>query len=114
MTQENNSGLIPVGTSIVVLPDQVDEKSEGGIILATESELDRYQMRQTDAKVVAISPRAFYDERNESGEIISRCVVGDKVIIAAFSGMVRKGIDGLTYRIIHDTDVVAILGEDND
>lgn len=103
MTIENKSGLWPVGVSVLVLPEQVEETSEGGIILATETELDRHQMAQTDALVIAVGSLAWHDEPRP------RCRVGDRVIIAKYTGMVRKGKDDLKYRLVNDTDVVAIL-----
>lgn len=100
----NKSGLLPVGISILVLPDQVEETSESGIVVHTMERLEREQLKQTDGEVIAIGGHAFYDEP-------ARCKVGDRVIMAAYAGMVRKGKDGLTYRLIKDNDVVGILGE---
>lgn len=101
MTQ-NTSGIWPVGISVLVLPDPVSETTESGIVLSTHAEHAREEMRQTDGIVVAMAPNAYYDEK-------PRCKVGDRVIMAAYAGMVRKGNDGLTYRLIKDDDVVAIL-----
>jgi co-chaperonin GroES (HSP10) len=101
----NNSGITPVGVSVLVLPDPVEQTTESGIVLSTHAEHAREEMRQTDGVVVAIAPNAYYDET-------ARCKVGDRVIMAAYAGMVRKGNDGLTYRLIKDDDVVAILEKD--
>lgn len=105
----NNSGLHPVGVSILVLPDQVKTKSESGIELMTLQMAEREQLRQTDGEVIAIGARAFYDELDENGNKIERCKVGDRVIMAAFAGMVREGKDGLSYRLIKDDDVVGLI-----
>src|SRR5574337_304886 len=104
---KNKSGISPVGTVILVLPDPIEEKTDSGIIVSTGSELDRQQMAQTDGVVVAISPDAFTD----LGEGKNRCKVGDRVIFAKYAGMVRKGTDEQSYRLIHDRDVLAVLGE---
>jgi len=103
MNIENKSGITPVGLSVLVLPDQVEEKSTGGIIVATTTELDRFQMAQTDAQVIAIGPLAWHDEPSP------RCKVGDRVIIAKYTGMVRQGNDDLKYRLVLDSDIVALL-----
>lgn len=103
MTVKNESGITPVGVSILVLPDQVKTESEMGIQLMTNTEKERHELGQTDALVLAIGPAAYFDEE------IPRCKVGERVIIAKYSGMVRKGNDGLTYRLIRDSDVLAIL-----
>lgn len=99
----NTSGITPVGVSILVYPEQVEETSESGIVLSSLSQLERDQMKQTDGIVIAIGPNAYYDEKGP------RCKVGDKIIMAAYAGMIRKGNDGLQYRVIKDNDVVAIL-----
>lgn len=101
----NTSGITPVGISILVLPDQISEKTESGIVLATDSQLEREQMAQTDGLVVAIAEHAFYDEK-------PRCKVGDRIIMAKFAGMMREGLDGNTYRLIKDNDVVALIAKE--
>lgn len=103
-------GIKPVGTTVVVLPDPVEEKTAGGIIVATNQEYERLQMAQVDGVVVSISPDAF----NDLGESSPRCKVGDRVIFAKYSGMIRKGKDDLEYRLINDQDILAVLGEDNE
>ena len=72
----NTSGITPVGISILVYPEQVEELSDGGIIVASVSQLERDQMKQTDGIVVAVGPHAYYDEK-------ARCQVGDRIIMAA-------------------------------
>lgn len=98
----NNSGIYPVGISVLVLPDPVEQETASGIVLSTDSEHSREEMRQTDGVVIALAPHAYYDEA-------PRCKVGDRVIMASYAGMMRKGIDGVTYRLIKDDDVVGIL-----
>ena len=100
----NSSGIVPVGVSVLVLPDAVEQTTESGIVISTHSEHAREELRQTDGVVIAIGPNAYYDEE-------ARCKVGDRVIMAAYAGMVRKGNDGLSYRLIKDDDVKAILTE---
>lgn len=105
----NKSGITPAGLSILVEPEQIAEKTESGIVLGTPEQLEREQMRQTDAIVLAIGPRAFHDELDSEGNVIPRCKVGDRVVMKAYAGMMRKGTDGRTYRIIADTDVIGTL-----
>lgn len=107
----NESGIIPVGVSILVLPDQVEETTESGIVIATPSELERYQLKQTEGVVVAIGPLAFYDEKDGRGDIIPRCRVGQRVVLTAYAGMIKKGKDDKTYRLVRDNDVIGVLEE---
>ena len=109
----NKSGITPVGLSILVEPEQVEETTASGIIVATPSELEREQLRQTDGVVLAVGPIAFYDERDGRNNVIPRCKVGDRIVMKAYAGMMRKGTDGRQYRIIADSDVIGVL-EKND
>lgn len=105
----NKSGITPVGLSVLVEPEQVEEKTESGIVLGTPEQMEREQMKQTDGVVLAIGPLAFYDERDSEGNIIPRCKVGDRVVMKAYAGMMRKGTDGNTYRIISDSEIIGVL-----
>lgn len=98
----NNSGITPVGISILVLPDNVEQTTASGIVVSTDTQHSREELAQTDGEVIAIAPHAYFDEA-------PRCKVGDRVIMASYSGIVRTGNDGLRYRLIKDNDVVAIL-----
>lgn len=99
----NKSGILPVGVSILIKPLEVEQTTASGIIVRTHSEQDREEMKQTEGLVIAVGPAAYYDEKEP------RCKVGDKVVIAAYAGMVRKGKDDIIYRLILDNDVKAKL-----
>lgn len=99
----NTSGIKPVGYSLVVEPEQVQEQNDAGIYVGTPESIERLQMQQTDGIVLAIGPMAFSDETE------SRCKEGDRVVMRAYAGMMRKGVDGKVYRIIADTEVIGIL-----
>lgn len=107
MSMNNESGLKPVGVSVLVLPDQVEKTTSSGIVVSTDENADREQLRQTDGVVIDISANAFYDEP-------PRCQVGDRVIMAAFAGMVREGADGKKYRLIRDHDIVAVITKEKE
>lgn len=100
----NNSGITPVGLSVLVEPEQIDETyGDSGIVVGTPDQLEREQMKQTDGIVLAIGPEAWHDEKNP------RCKVGDRIVMKAYAGMIRKGIDGKSYRLIGDTEIIGIL-----
>lgn len=109
MSCDNPSGITPVGFSLVIEPEQVEETyGESGIVVGTPESIEREQMRQTDGVVLAIGPMAFSDEKSP------RCKVGDRVVMRAYAGMMRKGVDNKQYRIIADTEVIGILEKKND
>lgn len=103
----NESGIYPVGHRILILPEQVEEKTEAGIILHTTSQKAREEMAQINGVVVEVGTTAYRDQPS------SWCKVGDKVIFGKYSGLIYDGADGKKYRIINDLDVVAVVEKGN-
>jgi co-chaperonin GroES (HSP10) len=89
----------------LILPDVVEEKTAGGIILAQTTK-DRDQqatMRGTVAKVGINAWKAFDDGTPWAKE-------GDKVVFRKYAGEVIK--DGDTeYRVTNDEDILAVIKE---
>ena len=102
---ENQSGIIPKGHRILILPNQVEEKTAGGIIVATKSDLDRQALGQMYGVVIAKGNTCYADQPE------SWCEVGDRVSFGRYSGLIYTGVDEKTYRVISDLDVVAIVKE---
>ena len=102
----NPSGINPSGHRILVLPREVVEKTESGIILNTEGQREREQMSNTTGVVVAMG-NTCYDDMAEPW-----CKVGDKVAFAKYSGLLYTGRDGLKYRMFNDGDITATLDAD--
>ena len=98
---ENKSGIYPVGHRVLVLPEQVESVSEGGIILHTETQRGREALAQMYGVVVAMGDTCFADQPTPW------CGVGDRVSFGKYSGLIYTGTDGLTYRVVNDLDVVA-------
>ena len=100
----NKSGVVPVEYKVVVLPEQVKTESDGGIVFTQET-IDADEMAQTDGVLVEVSDMAFNDWKCRIPK------VGERVKFARYAGITEVGKDGLTYRIIKDQDIVAILGD---
>ena len=105
----NKSGICPFRNSILLLPKQISEKSESGIIMCSPAQLEREQLGQTEGVVVAIGSTAF----KESGAS-DLPKVGDTVVFTRYAGMMRKGSDELQDRLIIDEDVRAVIQGDSD
>lgn len=99
---QNNSGLLAAGFRILVRPIEVEAKSAGGIIVATDKEVDRMNMGQVECEVVHLGPMAF------SGRGEPWCAVGDTIICRKYAGLVVKGKDEVLYRLIDDLDVCGV------
>ena len=96
-------GINPKGHRILVLPDEVETKSAGGIITSVGVQALREELAQVDGVVVAMGNTCFSDQPEPW------CQVGDRVIFGKYSGIMRGGKDGKKYRVINDLDVVATL-----
>lgn len=100
----NTSGLVPVEYKILIEPEEVEETSKGGIVLAV-STTEKEKMAQVRGKLIAVGGNAFEDWR----EPIPK--VGDSVYYAKYAGIMVKGKDGREMRLTNDKDVTAIVVE---
>jgi co-chaperonin GroES (HSP10) len=102
-----NPGVTPCGHRLVVWPLPVEKMSKGGIAIPHQL-VEREDMAQMEAVVVAVGPSCWKDQPEESRPW---CRVGDKVLIAKYGGFLRKGLDGRDYRLINDLDVVGVCDD---
>jgi co-chaperonin GroES (HSP10) len=102
----NVSGIHPVGGRILILPMEVEEKTQGGIIISHGQMKDREDMANTTGVVVELGENAYCDYNKPW------CKVGDRVIFAKYSGLLYLGKDDKKYRVINDTDVTGTLDSD--
>lgn len=102
----NTSGISPTEYNVLVKPEKVSDRTQGGIIKA-DSTLDRQQAFETRGVLVAVSPLAFTYEQWPEGTRLPR--VGDRVITTKAAGVVVKGEDGQDYRLMKDKDICAII-----
>lgn len=108
-TPTNKSGMVPVGTKVLVLPDEVAEKSAGGVILP-ESTKETNDFAVCTGTLVAVGGAAFSDwphsDRVWPGGTPK---VGDRVFMAKYAGVVIEGKhDGRRYRLCQDTDIAGM------
>ena len=101
----NPSGLIPVEYKVLVKPEEVEEKTEGGIYIPDLLK-DKEQQAQVHGVIVAAGPMAYEDWPIPHPE------PGDRVLFARYAGIRDiKGMDGQKYWIINDKDIIAIIKE---
>lgn len=98
----NASGIAPVDVKVIVKPDQVEEKTKGGIILADTTK-DREKYAATRGTLVAKGPNAF----NEWGGG-NAPKTGERVLYAQFAGSRFKGDDGEDFIVMNDEDVIGV------
>lgn len=113
----NKSGIKPVGNRIVVKPDDVERRTEGGIIIP-DTEADKHAMAQSIGTLVDVGADCWIHEversdgaRKVTGYSEPWAKVGDRIAFAKYSGLQVEGEDGEVYRILNDTDVTAIVSK---
>lgn len=100
----NTSGLVPCEYKILIEPDETEQKSAGGIVLAIAT-TEKEKMAQVRGKLIAAGGNAFEDWLPPVPK------VGDAIWYAKYAGYVIKGNDGKEYRLANDKDCAAIVIE---
>ena len=118
------TGISPSGNRVVIQPDEVEQVSEGGIVLPN---MEKHQMAQSTGVLVAMGPDSFKEyttvterfigskwvpfERTVTGFTENFAEVGDRVAYAKYGGMAVVGEDGFEYRIMNDMDITARVSD---
>jgi co-chaperonin GroES (HSP10) len=100
----NDSGFFPIDTKILVLPDYIDDTSEGGIVLTSDT-VQQNDLAVTEGFLVDYGKEAFMDWHNTTPP-----KKGTRLVWAVYAGQMLEGEDGKMYRLINDTDIAAIKG----
>jgi chaperonin GroES len=90
----------PVEYKVLVLPEVVEDKTEGGIFIPEQIK-EKDQIAQCKATVVAVGGNAFEDWK---GRIPHE---GDTVYMAKYAGY-QVNQEGKVYRLINDKDIAAV------
>ena len=100
----NESGLHPVGRSILLKPYEPERKKS--LIAMPDSVTLSQQVIEQRAIVVEAGPAAWNEEI--AAGFGPRASVGDKVLVSGFAGYMAKGTaDGEQYRFVNDKDIFA-------
>jgi chaperonin GroES len=98
---ENKSGVYPVEYKVLIKPDEVNEKTKGGLYLP-ETTKEKESMAQVQGMIVSIGGDAFSDWKEKP-------VVGERVYFGKYAGYVITGKDDEQYRLVNDKDICAII-----
>ena len=115
---KNKSGIVPCGNHILIKPDALEEKTEGGIVIPAQV-LERHEASACYGYVIAVGPDAFIHmiERSSTGETLTKGYAepfaepGDRIAFAIYAGLESTGEDGEKYKVINDTDITAKVSE---
>jgi chaperonin GroES len=102
---ENKSGFRATGHRILLIPEAVEKKTAGGIVLV-EKTVNAEEQIAVVATVLEIGPDAWSDKSTDY------CQVGDKVLIAQYVGKFHTSPrDGKKYRFVADLDIISPIIE---
>lgn len=104
MKIDNQSGILPTGGHLLVLPDKVEEKTAGGIYIPQDTQ-EKEQQAATVGTLVAVGPGAWLDL--DDGKPWAE--VGDRVSYSRYAGVAMVGQDDESYVLINDNDILARL-----
>lgn len=108
MSNINTSGFKVPEYRILILPDVVEEKTTGGIIIP-QAVLDAMEGAKTLATIVDIGEKAF--DQGTDREWKNKPKIGDKILIPTGEGyklFKEETKDGKEYRVILDRSIIAI------
>tara|TARA_Y100000310_G_scaffold187950_1_gene187936 strand:- start:7458 stop:7784 length:327 start_codon:yes stop_codon:yes gene_type:complete len=102
----NTSGIQPVDTKVLILPDEVKDKI--GNIYVTARHVEQQQASAVKGTFIAGGRLAFADWKDDKDVLQP----GDRVLFSKYAGQVTPAADGKEYRLCQDTDIAALLTEE--
>ena len=111
VSEETKSQLPdPSGWKILVAMPQAEEKTEGGILKATQTIKDE-EVTNICGYVLKMGPDCYKDEvRFPNGPW---CKVNDWIIFGRYAGS-RFGIEGGEVRILNEDEIIAVVKDPED
>lgn len=99
--------LTPVLHRIILKLDSIEEVTASGIVIPKDL-IEKERKAVEIGTVVSIGETAFKDY----GGSIDTIKVGDRVIIAKYSGKEIKDIDDTQYVVINDEDCLVVIKDE--
>lgn len=98
--------IIPLLHSVLIKPDEVETKTESGIIIP-DMVADKERKAVEYGTIVTVGPRAFIDYGRDPTILKG----GDRVSFARYSGKVIKDVDDTEFVLVNDIDILAKIEE---
>jgi chaperonin GroES len=108
MTTENTSGIYPQAYNVLVKPQEVEQKTKGGLFLPDEVK-EREQFAQTEGVLVAASPMAFCFGEWPKDREHEKPQVGDRVFFSRYVATKVRGMDGREYWLMKDENIAGVM-----
>lgn len=88
-------------------PDQIPEEITAAGIVIPLADRDKHQQAQTTGIIRAIGPNAWADYYPDYW-----AELGDRVVYDKYTGIAVGGEDGIEYRLVNDTQILAKVSAD--
>ena len=97
----NCSGIVPLEYKVLILPDDTEKVTEGGIIMPDPLH-EQHVWAEVRGELVAVGGLAFegWPDAPKPGVM---------VYFAKYQGIMVPGEDGKEYRLCNDKDVAAVV-----
>lgn len=106
--ESNKSGFRACGHRVLLSPDEVEETTASGIVLAKKTVVAEENMAVI-ATVIEIGHDCWSDKSTDY------CQVGDRVLVGMYTGKFHTSpVDGKKYRFVMDTDVISPLPKESE
>jgi len=106
VSELNKSGIRPFQFKVLILPDETQKVTKGGIILVDDVH-DQERRGQIIGTIIDVSPAAFSYHAWPAWVVLPK--PGDRVYFARHSGSTIPGKDGVDYRMVNDQDIGAVI-----
>jgi chaperonin GroES len=101
----NTSGIQPVEYKVLILPDEIEERTAGGLFLP-DNVREKEELAQVKGILIEKGGNAFEDWGKPVPDI------GDRVYVAKYAGIRVEGVDGKMYQLANDKDIAGIITKD--
>lgn len=91
---------------VLVKPDDIETKTQSGIILAVNEKAERKAVEY--GTVIKVGPTAFVDHGRDPSILNG----GDRVSFARYSGKSIVDSDGEEYILLNDDDILCVIEKD--
>jgi co-chaperonin GroES (HSP10) len=114
MSEEKKVTIHPCGAKILIKIIPFEEKSDGGIILGTSTELSRERKGRDLGTLISVGPLAFKGYKgclDLNGPEDWGVSIGDTIEYRRYDGKVPRSEGYEDYRYLEDEDVIAVIKE---
>lgn len=110
--------ITPTGFYILIEMEEVEEKTESGIILRDQKQQDREQVGHSVGIVRALGHTVYQGFEGIEGKATKEeraaawgVNIGDKVEFNRYDGKIPNDADHQNFRIIQDAHIIGVVGE---